>query len=96
MDTVKLRNGSTEDWSTVQRTMHALQEAFQEKRFFFYQLVRHCQDPGQQMDAECRKYLIAHGLLRRDGEPEWATKNVVLSAVTGAGSEMQIICPKVS
>jgi hypothetical protein len=59
----------------------------------FYDLVMICRDPGYKIDSTNLERLKQLSLLKPDGKPHNILKNVVLSAASGEGLDMELKSP---
>lgn len=92
MNVVKLKNGIEEAEPAVRVGLFALKNLCSEKPFVFYDLVMICRDPKYKAWCDMTPAKDA-GLMQSDGKIHDTIKNIVLSAVSGDGLEMQIGSP---
>lgn len=93
MMSAKLKNGSELQSSLVAVTMMSLEKLI-EKPIVFYELVMLCRDRSHDVwSPEILQDLKALALVQPDGLPHRAIQDVVLSAVTGDGMDMELGSP---
>ena len=96
METVTLRNGSTEMKALVIMTYMNLKKMFDDMKgaIAFYELVALCKDSKHEIFPDVQKqYLISRALMQSDGRVHQSIKNVVLSATTGEGVDLSLVNP---
>ena len=96
METVALRNGSTEAKPIVVMTYMNLKSMFDDIQgaIAFYELVEVCKNPKHEIFSDAQKqYLIGRALMQPDGRVHQSIKNVVLSAATGEGLDLSLVNP---
>lgn len=93
METVALRNGAEEVKSLVNVTIFLLRHLLQENPIAFYELVMRCRDRNHQIYGDIDQVLKRFKLLYPNGEIHGSIRNIVLSAVTGDGLEMELGSP---
>lgn len=93
METVTLKNGAEEVKSLVVVTMLSLESLIEEQPFAFYDLVMVCRDRDYRPFGSNGDHLKSLALLQDGGHVHDSIRNIVLSAVTGDGLDMQLGSP---
>jgi len=96
METVELKNGSTEMRMLVAGTYMTLKAMFDDIQGVtaFYELVQTCINPEHEIFSDVQKqYLIDKALMKSDGQVHGSIKNIVLSATVGEGVDLSLVSP---
>lgn len=93
METVNLKNGTTEALSLVSVVMVSLESLMKTKPMAVYELNEICKDKNHKIFGSLGTDLTELSLLQANGQPHSCIKNVVLSAITGEGLNMTIGSP---
>jgi hypothetical protein len=98
MQTVNLKNGSTEAKPLVAATMLSLRFLLSDKErngaLAFYELVQKCNNPDHKIWSEAQSTLLMGlDLLDVNGDVHSLIKNVVLSAAQGEGLGLSLGSP---
>ena len=96
MDTVNLKNGTSEMRILVVSTYGILKEMLSdlEGAIAFYELVEVCKNPSHQVfSSKQKEYLINRALMQPDGRIHQSVRNIVLSAVQGEGLGLSLVDP---
>lgn len=90
---VKLKNGSEEERTQVEAFMYTLRRLFKDEPIAAYDLVLKARNPEHQIFEAARTKLKQWALLLPDGEMHDTVRNIIVSAVTGDGLQMQLNNP---
>ena len=100
METVDLKNGSSEAGPLVAVTMLSLNAVLEGNgdalngMLAFYELVQKCKNPDHKIWSEAQSTLLMGlSLLDANGDVHNSIKNVVLSAAQGDGLELSLGSP---
>jgi hypothetical protein len=97
MEMIRLKNGSEEPKPVVHVTMISLKEMWQSGipgMLAVSDLVQICRgDPTYKPSGDKENQLKQLSLLQEDGRPHDSVRNVVLSAFTGKGLDLQMTSP---
>ena len=100
METILLKNGTTEVTSLVKVVTLSLRELLNQKGAAalsgatqFYDIVSLCRDSNYQVFGSNLQLLKNLALVGEDGRVHESIKNIVLSSVEGEGLEMSLVNP---
>lgn len=94
METVQLKNGTTELRALVNITIFTLRSLIKESPLALYELVELCKDRDHEVFSDVLgDDLKARSLIQSDGRVHGSIRNIVLSAVTGDGLSMELGSP---
>ena len=100
METVNLKNGSSEVKPLVAATMHSLNAVLEGSgdalngMLAFYELVQKCKNPSHEIWSDAQSTLLMSlSLIDANGDVHSSIKNVVLSAAQGDGLELSLGSP---
>ena len=93
METVQLKNGSTEAKVMVIATLTSITSLMKDHPMAFYDLVMKCRDSNYKFFGNNLEILVSLSLAKIDESIHNSIKNIVLSAVEGEGLELNIVSP---
>ena len=93
MNIVTLKNGTQEAEPLVKVAMFSLSNLIEQDPIAFYELVMLCRDRSHSLFGNTPDKLHSLSLIEQSGQPHDSIRNVVLSAVSGDGLDMELHSP---
>ena len=93
METVKLKNGTTEAKPAVMATMLSLEHLAAKEPTAFYDLVMRCRDRDYQWFGDNQAICEKLSLMQSENRVHDTIKNIILSAAKGDGLDMSLTSP---